>query len=216
MELLRTEGPLDTGQLAEMTGLHVTTVRFHLDVLAGAGLVDAKVSPTGKPGRPRQIFTALPDEPAAEEGHRALVGLLAAEFATDPADTQVRAERAGLRWAEDLTPDSGPHPKPASADKAARHVRDTFDRLGFAPQMSSDRRARRIELHACPFRGAARAHPDVICAAHRGLLRGTLARLGVPGAEHAVLRPFVTPDLCIAEFSSAPGKLSRPASVEPR
>jgi predicted ArsR family transcriptional regulator len=214
LELLREEGPLPTQQLADRTGLHLTTVRFHLDVLLSAGLVEAAISPTGGPGRPRQIFTAVPDQPAEDDAHRSLVGLLAAEFATDPADTQARAERAGHRWAETFAPDPRSGARRASTDQAALHVRDTFDRLGFAPRLISEGRAQRIELHACPFREAARTHPDVICAAHRGLLRGMLARLGAPGPEPAVLQPFVTPDLCIAEFSSAPRGPARRRSEE--
>ncbi len=58
-----------------------------------------------------------------------------------------------------------------------------------------------ISLHACPFRAVAREHPDVVCAIHLGLLRGSLERLGARVSSR--LRPFVEPDLCVAEITTA-------------
>jgi hypothetical protein len=46
----------------------------------------------------------------------------------------------------------------------------------------------------------AREHPQVVCAVHAGLLQGALSRLSVPDAQRAGIRPFVAPDLCIADL----------------
>ena len=81
-------------ELAAEVGLHVTTVRFHLDQLVAAGLVDVR-GPAARAGagRPRKFYVAragLPRRrrPASEVGSlRLLSGLLA----------QTLAERRGRR-----------------------------------------------------------------------------------------------------------------------
>jgi len=91
-----------------------------------------------------------------------------------------------------------------SWDEGTRRVGGLFDRLGFAPRLVDDAAQRHLELDACPFRHLARAHPQIVCTVHLGLLRGALARLSVPAAEQAVLRPFVEPELCIADVPFPP------------
>jgi predicted ArsR family transcriptional regulator len=77
-----------------------------------------------------------------------------------------------------------------------------FAELGFDPELGGDEAGRQIRLHACPFRDAARANPEVVCSIHLGLLRGTLARLGAPPTT-AQLLPFVEPELCVAQLTPA-------------
>ena len=48
--LRRSDTPLDVYQIADTTGLHITTVRFHLDVLAKAGQVTVQKTPRSHPG----------------------------------------------------------------------------------------------------------------------------------------------------------------------
>ncbi len=45
-----------------------------------------------------------------------------------------------------------------------------LDDLGFAPRLGPA--PDEIELHRCPFREVAEAHPEVACALHLGLMRG--------------------------------------------
>src|SRR4051794_15318332 len=60
LELLRSAGePQDAHQLAAATGLHVSTVRFHLDMLRQAGLVVARSQPRATAGRPRTVYSPL-------------------------------------------------------------------------------------------------------------------------------------------------------------
>lgn len=90
-------------------------------------------------------------------------------------------------------------------------VASVFARMGFdaelTPAASSTTGAERsIHLHACPVRDLARAHPEVGCALHRGLLQGLLTNVAA-GEGHsttprpvmqAELEPFVEPELCVA------------------
>ncbi|GHD90790.1 hypothetical protein [Streptomyces naganishii] len=56
---------------------------------------------------------------------------------------------------------------------------------------------RRLHLHHCPFREVAQRRPDIVCAIHLGLMRGTVETLRAPLAAEG-LEPFVTPHLCVA------------------
>ena len=69
--LRRSDTPLDVYQLADTTGLHITTVRFHLDVLARAGQVTVQKTPRTTPGRPRTVYTVRTEE-APPDGYRPL------------------------------------------------------------------------------------------------------------------------------------------------
>ena len=50
---------LTAADLAEHVGLHVTTVRFHLDQLVAAGLVEASFHRSGSAGRPRKLYAPV-------------------------------------------------------------------------------------------------------------------------------------------------------------
>ena len=82
-------------------------------------------------------------------------------------------------------------------------VVSVFARMGFGPELTPAATSiagtqQTIRLHACPVRDLARAHPEVGCALHRGLLQGLLAsqsegrstksRLGAAGRAGAVCR----------------------------
>lgn len=186
--------------LAEAVGLHVTTARFHLEVLERAGLVSRAVERAGRPGRPRMVYAAV--EPAeANPGHRRLAEALAAGLCADPDAGRKWAERAGRQWAEREVPAS----TDLSWDEGTEQVGELFDQLGFAPRLVDDSHTRHIELDACPFRDLARAYPQVVCTVHAGLLRGALHQLQMPSAT-AELRPFVTDELCIADIPRSGGR----------
>lgn len=185
---------MDAATLAKAVGLHVTTARFHLDLLERAGLIRRAAERAGRPGRPRQLYTVTA---AAEpgEGYRQLANVLADVLATDPDAGPRSAEQAGWRWAQiEVPPEDG-----LSWEEGTRRVGDLFERLGFAPRLVDDAAARHLELDACPFRDLARAYPKVVCTVHLGLLRGSLNRLGVAGGKRAGLRPFVEPELCVVD-----------------
>lgn len=200
LELLRAaEAPRDAQELGAATGLHVTTVRFHLDLLRRAGLVDSHSQPRGTRGRPRTVYAAVNHAEAG--GYPALARLLAAHLADTPEARAVRAEQAGMDWAAEFTAETDLSPQ-VDAYEAARTVTRLFAELGFDPELVGDEGDRQIRLHACPFRDAARANPEVVCSVHLGLLRGTLTRLGTPPTT-AKLLPFVEPELCLAQLRPA-------------
>jgi predicted ArsR family transcriptional regulator len=190
------DAPKDAHELAAVTGLHLTTVRYHLDALRQAGLVDSRSQPRASAGRPRTVYTAVRNrEPG---GYPTLTRMLATQLADTPEERAARAEKAGSAWAAELMADRSPA---AGVDDAARVVTGIFADLGFDPELARDGTAREIRLRGCPFRTAARASPEVVCSVHLGLLRGTLDRLGTPGTAVRLL-PFVEPELCLAQLST--------------
>ena len=55
---LADRGPLDAREVAERVGLHVNTVRVHLNGLVEAGLVSSETLPPQGRGRPRVAYSA--------------------------------------------------------------------------------------------------------------------------------------------------------------
>lgn len=198
LEVLQSaDAACDVHELGLVVGLHPSTVRFHLETLRRVGLVARREQPSTGVGRPRTVYAPVREH--AGSAYEGLARMLAADVAQTPR-VQARAESIGERWAEQVVPE------PASAgstspDGAAVQVSEVFGHLGFEPELSTIGHVRRIALHACPFREVAREHPDVVCAMHLGLLRGSLERLGASATSQ--LRPFVEPDLCLVEVSPA-------------
>lgn len=211
--------PMDAHAVAAAVGLHVTTVRAHLDALIDAGLVvSQRQSPKGR-GRPRTLYApsygnvgqggdhqegggqgAGGQGSGQEDPYRELSDLLAAHFGDSSPDRARRARRAGRTWAARTLGDrSAPSRSPA---EARRVVAGLFTEMGFDPEPAADGR---VLLHGCPFRDIARAHPEVVCAAHEGLLTGLLDRLD-PAAPRPVLEPFTGPELCTVHF---PGTIAK-------
>jgi predicted ArsR family transcriptional regulator len=190
----------DAHQLADEVGLHFTTVRFHLQVLLRAGLVERHSAPSPGAGRPRMTYAAtLQVEDAQDLGYRELARRLAARLADDSEERARRAEEVGLAWAEDLV--SASTSTGHTLDEATQQVTALFHAMGFEPESAADGAVREISIHACPFRSLAREHPEVMCSVHLGLLRGTLGRLGAD--VNSELHPFVESELCLAELTDS-------------
>ena len=54
--------PISIAALATVTGLHVNTLREHLDALGDAGLVRRERAPVAGRGRPAWLYSAIPDD----------------------------------------------------------------------------------------------------------------------------------------------------------
>jgi len=208
LDALRTsDRPLDVRELAATCGLHVTTVRFHLDVLTDAGLVTSQFGQSGTRGRPRRLYAPASRAVAAggHAGYELLSGILAEHWAGSRDERALRAEQAGWAWAgrRELDPTAtATTADETSLDQAAVHVNAVFAELGFDPELVHDGESLQIRLHACPFRTVAVTHPEVVCSIHLGLLRRTLADFDAPPTSVS-LEPFVRPDLCLARLAPA-------------
>jgi predicted ArsR family transcriptional regulator len=196
LETLAAAGePLDAAELAEQVGLHPNTVRWHLGVLAEAGLVTSSPEPRTSPGRPRIVFSAA-EEDGGRQDYRLLAAILAGSLSGSP-DGAATAERAGTAWGRYLVERPPPLAR-MTPGEAADHVVRLLDEHGFEPEREDGD----VLMHRCPFHDLAEQHGDVVCAVHLGLIRGALAEIGAP-ITATKLEPFVEPHLCRARLGEA-------------
>ncbi len=225
LDHIRSAGkPLDAHRLADECGLHVTTVRFHLDALINAGLLTSRSAPSNGRGRPRLLYEPVSqvahgqDDPYVELSRLLVTALNAPEGES----AGERAEAAGYSWAvqslgaEDEK--AGEDGDAAGSDDASAQAGGTngkrtvaplrgvtakinalFTELGFESDYdtSPDDASSELTLHACPFDTVAKENPAIVCRIHLGLLRGALDHLGLDG-HTARVEPWVTPTACKA------------------
>jgi len=176
-ELARSTAALSAQDLAEAIGIHVNTVRLHLDRLREAGLVDVEAVHRGTVGRPQHLYFLAAGAPAVgfdPPAHALLAGLLAA-LAEQVGAAGVDATETGRVWGED----AGRRARSRSCLKA---LEGELERLGFEPAREPADGAleggTRIEFLHCPFRELAEAYPELVCNLHRGLCEGVVDAVG--------------------------------------
>ncbi len=202
LDMLRAaDGPLGVREVAQRTGLHPNTARFHLEALVEAGLAVRETEDRESPGRPRIGYRALADGPAGRRRYRLLAEMLTSLIAGTMPEPEGAAEAAGREWGAYLTEQPPPYQKP-SAQEAIGKLTAVMEELGFSPQAETgDGDGQyRLCLRQCPFREVAQHHQDVICSLHLGLMRGALARMRAPVTADR-LDPFVEPSLCVARLT---------------
>ncbi|MGA8045123.1 MAG: helix-turn-helix domain-containing protein [Dermatophilaceae bacterium] len=214
---------LTATQLAKQLSLHVTTVRFHLDQLVAAGLLEASFHKHVGAGRPRKVYARVTQprpQIDPQDSLRLLTALLTEAFAAQGAGgAPLSPEEAGRRWAEEHVPTEDGEPAVTAGQWIAKLGRtiDVLAAWGYEPELAADGASReaRIELTYCPFRDLARDNTDVVCGIHRGLIAGTMSRLGEPDTEVDLI-PFADGHRCIARIHSTFDPLAAtPATTTP-
>lgn len=203
-------GPMHPRELGERLGLHVNTIRGHLDLLARAELVERVTVSRQTPGRPRIMFRALHRDarsPTAE-GYRFLAEILASSIQANSDDPRRTAVEAGRSWGRFLV-DRPPPSSPMSPDRVVEQVVTTLAEMGFEPESLPDDLTTEIRLHDCPFRQIARTRGEIVCSVHEGLLRGMLEEMGDTMVVDS-LEPFVEPSLCVTRISKRPRPVGWP------
>ncbi|MBJ7593557.1 MAG: helix-turn-helix domain-containing protein [Candidatus Dormibacteraeota bacterium] len=196
IQTLLAEGPLQAEQLAGRVGLHLNTVRAHLEVLRKANLVSARAIARPGPGRPRLAFAATEMVPDDWRGgsYRLLARILIASL-REP-DGPERVTTAGREAGRELVAaDRRTTPRPTDPRGG---VLTLLDRLGFAPRAldpAPPGEPEVVELHGCPFSELAESDSPTVCSVHQGILEGAFAQLG-GNPESLQLIPFVAPGLC--------------------
>ena len=190
---------LDARELAERVGLHVNTVRVHLNLLADAGLVESETLRSRGRGRPRIAYR--PTVEAGDEGSRRyrllaeILTALVARFGPNAAQLEEIGEAWGRYFVE------APPSARLSEEETIAKLVDLLADVGFEPRLARDRRGRKILMRPCPFLELARSHEEIICPIHLGLIRGALGELGA-ATRATALEPFVRPDLCVARLAA--------------
>ncbi|MGW9396197.1 helix-turn-helix transcriptional regulator [Streptomyces sp. NPDC055642] len=223
LRLLReADAPLSAADIAERVGVHVNTARFHLDALVADGQAVRATAPREEPGRPKVVYSAVATEgPDGSRSFRLLSDILLGVVSSAVDDPVAAATRAGHAWGAYLTDAPAPTER-IGAQEAERRLVATLEAVGFAPEAETEAgtgadpgadsdtgtgsgadedppgsAGRRLRLHHCPFREVAERRPDIVCAIHLGLMRGTVETLRAPLTAES-LEPFVTPHVCVA------------------
>lgn len=195
LEALRCQPePVSLAALAGTTGLHVNTLREHVDALARQGLVvRRRAAPAGR-GRPAWLYEAT-DQAAGDAmtEYAGLASALAAGIARASDRPGRDASRAGEDWGRDLARATGA--SPASPEDARDAVVELIDGLGFEPQRTPGE-PETVRLTRCPLLQAAHRNTEVVCSVHLGVVRGALRELGADPAGSGLV-PFAEPGACV-------------------
>ncbi|MEO6533380.1 MAG: hypothetical protein ABIO06_07380 [Pseudolysinimonas sp.] len=178
--------PLGAQSLAGELGLHVTTTRFHLDQLERVSLVRRQTGMQQRRGRPSVLYTPT-GEPRGDAARAGFIDVLVDALGDQPDGPAASAE-AGRRWADSI--DLPVHNRGA--------VTELLESLGFEPEPDGDT----IRLRSCPFRDPARAHPEIVCSVHRGLLERVVQNSDGSSDHEIRLIPFVEPELCLVTLTA--------------
>lgn len=193
--------PLNVGDVSQRVGLHVNTVRFHLDALVGQGLVERTTEEREQPGRPRVLYTVVPRTArVGRRSYRLLAEILTSYMAAEIPQPAEAAARAGQAWGKFLA-DRPPPFRRLDADAATGQLVDALTEIGFVSEAVTAGRQRQVLLHHCPFREIAEEHREVVCAIHLGLMQGLLTAIDAP-IDAKRLDPFVKPNLCVAHLGN--------------
>lgn len=198
---------LGAQDLADAVGLHINTVRFHLDRLVADGVVARADEDRSEPGRPRLNYTVVadPGSQGDKRSYRLLASMLAGCISESVPNAAEVAREAGRTWGRYLVERPGPYRR-TEEDEALGQLVQLLDDIGFAPEVApyehADEADREIRLHHCPFLEIADEHREVVCSAHLGLMQGALSEIRAP-LEARRLEPFVQPSLCVATLTHA-------------
>ena len=198
--LLAADGPVTVRDIADRTGLHPNTARFHLDGLVDAGLAERAVEERSQPGRPRMLYHATAtDVPAGQRSYRLLTQMLTTLILDVLPQPEPAAVQAGAAWGRYLA-DRPPPGQRVDAEDGIARLSTVLADAGFAPEAVRGTDSPVIRLHHCPFREIAQQHRDVVCSLHLGLIQGVLTEVRAPITAER-LEPFVEPSLCLAYLS---------------
>lgn len=176
-ELARSPRPLATAEVAEALGLHVNTVRPHLERMREVGLLTVEVDSRGGVGRPQHRYAVAPDapslgfEPPVMPYLASMLVRMVEQLGGSGADAFEVGRDQGRAEATRYT----------TAPSCIEGLVAEMDRLGFDPSVAAADEQGDTALIAfshCPFHPLAEDHPDVVCSLHRGMIEGFVDAMG--------------------------------------
>jgi predicted ArsR family transcriptional regulator len=176
-------------EAAEAVGMQRTLAAFHMDRLAGAGLLDVayrRLSARSGPGagRPAKLYRRPATERAVSLPPRDYLGVgkILAE-AVERSGTEEQLFRAGREQgaAAGRTLASAMGSAGVELDDLINHLADR----GYEPYQDAEA----LRLRNCPFDALARDFPVVACGTNLALLEGMLAGAGLAETYAARLAP---------------------------
>lgn len=203
--LRASESPMSILEIARQLGLHVNTVRFHLQVLTDSGRVELVERTRNSPGRPPLMFRAKRGmDPGGPRNYQDLADALATRLASEYKPTS-KALEAGREWGHGLGTArlaAGFSARAAlTSDEATDQLVGILGELGFSPHLRSLGGGVQIGLRHCPFLDLVPKHQEVICPVHLGLMQGAMESMSAKVTVER-LEAFAEPDLCLAHLGS--------------
>ncbi|MFV2039865.1 MAG: helix-turn-helix transcriptional regulator [Acidimicrobiales bacterium] len=193
LELARAPSPLATSDIATMLGLHVNTVRPHLERMRDVGLLEVHTASTGGVGRPQHRYALVADAPAVglepplfPKLARMLLNL-ASEVGAGSGDACAAGRGQGRHDARGY----------AGTDTTLALLTE-LDKLGFDPQLVVEDDRIVVGFAHCPFSELAESNPGLVCGLHRGMIEGFVAELGQ--CEAPMFRTLVDRNPCQVEL----------------
>jgi predicted ArsR family transcriptional regulator len=154
------------GELADVAGVHVNTIRGHVASLEQAEVLVSTQKPASGPGRPASEYRLAEGWALSSTDFLELAGLLAAALVRNrPDPASLRA--TGADWGRYLAG------RPGRRDVAAA-LPGALERLGFHATVDGDV----VQISGCPCAVVSPDHPEVVCALATGLVDGFLAASG--------------------------------------
>ncbi len=194
LELARSPAPLSTAEIASTLGLHVNTVRPHLERMRDVGLLDVAVEARRGVGRPQHLYSLSPSSPS--------LGLEPPAFPLLAALLACVSELAGARRDDALE---------VGREQGLVEGRRRTGRLdcvsalvewqaeqGFDPERVDGEEECTVAFGHCPYGELARQHSELICALHSGLIEGLVEAVG--GAEVTEFRSVADRRPCQVEL----------------
>jgi predicted ArsR family transcriptional regulator len=182
--------------VAEHLGLHVNTVREHLEALVEQGLVDHTTEPSRGRGRPARLYRPTPaaDPNVASRDYAGLATALAGHLARTSVHPEADARAAGKDWGHELAREAVRDESGQDTENPRRFMLDLLVRMGFDPADHGP--ALGVALQRCPLLDAARRYPVVVCQVHLGIVEGALEEIGAATGPGLDLLPFAEPGAC--------------------
>lgn len=174
LELARSPRPLSTADVADSLGLHLNTVRPHLERMREVGLLDSRPDTRGAVGRPQKLYELAADAPSLglEPPVYPLLSRMLLQVAVDAAADPDTVMEAGRHAGETLA-----H-RPRVGGTCTEKTLAMLEDLGFDPASVFDDGHTTVAFGHCPFAELAEAQPQVVCALHLGLLEGFVDEIG--------------------------------------
>jgi predicted ArsR family transcriptional regulator len=198
LELARSPLPLATAEIADMLGLHVNTVRPHLERMREVGLLEVHTEGRGTVGRPQHRYSLAADAPS--------LGLEPSPYPTMARMLLHAAHEAGLDRSElaeagRVQGQADAHQWPAGTACLDALIVEQA-KLGFDPAVVEEELGATMAFAHCPFRELAEAHPDLVCGLHCGLVEGFVDAIG--GARVTQFHSLLARNPCQVELAVEP------------
>lgn len=181
-------------EIAASLGLHVNTVRGHLEELVTKNLLRTAPLPSKGRGRPVLMYhaTSATPETVAQE-YLSLISLLIQHIdLRQPDEIDEVAKVLGKQWAHSIFADH--HLEELNGEQTLITLINYLRHLGFDPEVekTQDPTTSMLQLRTCPFGSMAHAPLSFVCRAHEGML----SAVEKTGGISFELTPLSAPHQC--------------------